>query len=223
MFTEVETSARMNEAYKKYRAAKKSSLNTAAFSGFLNIPIQQVSEKVGNLACRSGCSHCCYLRVSAYSFEIVSIYFYLVTRLDKDALAAFKERLQEKAISVSSMSVDEHYITNVQCPMLEDNKCIVYPVRPMACAGYHSLSEPTCRDSYEHPEIVGDDGDGIPMALDVKEMQSFQSGIAEAVLNEENDDTGRYELISALYQIFEKPTLLQLWRNGRKMFSNLPD
>lgn len=206
------------EILRAYRKAKKASAYLTDVSKFLNAPIQLESSKTGSLACKKGCAHCCYLRVVAYTFEVVSIYFLLVNKLRGNALQSFKDRLSEQRELIRPMSHDQHLATNVRCPMLVNDACITWPVRPIACSGHHSMSELACRDSYENPEVIGTEGGGIPMVIKIKEIQLLQQSFAEAILDHEHDDKNQYELIAALHALFENPKLLKRWRDGKKTF-----
>jgi len=206
------------ELLRAYRKAKKTSAHLTVVSEFFNTPIQVESSKVHGLACKKGCAHCCYLRVVAYTFEVVSIYFLLVNKLREQALQSFKDRLSEQRELIRPMSRNQHFTTNVRCPMLINDVCITWPVRPIACSGYHSMSELACRDSYENPEVMGIEGGGIPMVVKIQEIQSVLRDLAEAVLDRERDDKNQYELITALHALFENPKLLKRWRDGKKTF-----
>jgi Fe-S-cluster containining protein len=99
---------------------------------------------------------------------------------------------------IETLSVDEHFTTNVECPLLASGLCSVYKVRPISCAGYHSVSEAACRKSNDNPEIVSTENGGIPLVGIIKEEQSIQNTIAIQVIDFEKDDGEQYELIRAL-------------------------
>jgi Fe-S-cluster containining protein len=62
------------------------------------------------------------------------------------------DRARNQALS-SSMPIDrviaetrplsERYLDmNIQCPFLEDHRCVIYEVRPLSCSGHYSASPP---------------------------------------------------------------------------------
>ncbi|MGO4998348.1 YkgJ family cysteine cluster protein [Oceanisphaera sp. W20_SRM_FM3] len=204
--------------HKKYVASKKDISLIEIVSSHLIKPIEAVVAKVGVVACRSGCSHCCHLRVVAFPHEIVAIYFHLNRTLNKEQLDEVKSKIKSQFNIVEGLSESEHFTTNVECPLLVSNKCSVYKVRPIACAGYHSASEAACRKSNENPEVVGIESGGIPMVQIIHDEKAIQNTVATQVINAERDDNEQYELIRGLHQLFNNPSRIQKWKNGRKLF-----
>ncbi|EPZ8357843.1 YkgJ family cysteine cluster protein [Enterobacter hormaechei] len=144
------------------------------------------------LACRAGCSHCCYLRVEAYDFEVDSIVQYVNTRIGSKTRIQIIEDLQQQFEVISKLTTNEHLYTNVKCPLLLNGKCAVYPVRPVACAAYHSMNEQECKRSYNDPY---DDSFGISTSPDIEYVKIglhnfIRTGLRSGVPS---------ELISQLY------------------------
>jgi len=195
---------------KEYREAKAQLPRVTRLSRMLNAPIEAESAACGDLACQRGCHHCCFLRVTAYPHEIVSIYMYLNQHLDKSQLEAVKHRIKEQYAVIRDKSEEEHYTTNVECPLLVHGECTAYAVRPMSCAAYHSLSEPQCRWSYENPHIRIH---GIPQYKEIFDQKDIQRAVVanQAPIDEE------YELIFALHRLFQDPSQIQRWRAGHRL------
>jgi Fe-S-cluster containining protein len=200
---------------RKYQAAKKNTSLTQTLGRGLLAPVEAEVGRTPGVACKAGCPHCCHIRVVAFPFEIVAIYFRLVNTLSPAELKAFKARLQERFETIRDMSMDERFRTNVQCPLLENGSCSVYDVRPVACAGYHSLSLAECIDSFEHPEDIDHP---ITMAMSVKKELDLRQAIAHSVLQGERDDATKHELIRSLWTLFQQPSLIQRWKDGRAIF-----
>jgi len=217
MITQEEFQNLCTKFNQKYIEAKKNITTIKNLSSYSLQPIEQQVADVGNaIECKKGCSHCCQLRVVVFPHEAISIYFYLNKILNKQKIKDIKEKINKQFAIVKPLSEHEHFIQNIECPLLEDNKCLVYPVRPIACAGYHSASEEACKHSNEHPEIVGNENGGIPQIVAISEAQSVQNTVALEVLRKNRDDSEQYELIKALHHIFKAPSLIQTWKNGRK-------
>lgn len=217
--TPEEFNHRCTEFYKLMQSVKKSTPSVTSIGPRLIKPIENVISQIPIVECKPGCSYCCNLRVVAFPFEIVAIYYYLTTHLSKNAVEECKSRVKEQFQKIKGMTIEEHFTTNITCPLLVDNKCSVYPVRPLSCAGYHSSSVEKCRDSDENPEVVGIEGGGIPMLFDVKEIQSFQNTVVVEVLSKTGGDSNQYELIKNLWRIMGNPKLIQRWKSGRIAFS----
>jgi len=215
------TTEQFNELYSKfhktYKVTKKNLSSVNKLSLQLIEPIESIITEVGATECREGCTHCCNLRVVAFPHEIISIYLFLKNTLSKGDLREIKEKILTQYSIIEPLTKDEHFTTNVECPLLINNKCSVYPVRPISCAGYHSLSEAVCIDSNNNPEIVGAEDGGIPQIETIQEELSVQHAVATQVIERNKDDVEQYELIMALYNVFKKPALIQKWKSGRKL------
>lgn len=201
------------------KAAKGTAPSATSIGPKFVRPVESVIDEILAIDCKPGCSYCCNLRVVAFSFEIIAIYFHLVKSLTKSEFEECKARVKQQYEKIRGMTVDEHFTTNVTCPLLVGDRCSVYPVRPLSCAGYHSASVDACRNSDENPEITGLDSGGIPMLQDVKDAQSVQNTVAMEVLSKTRDDPNQYELIRSLWKIMENPKLIQRWKSGRSIFT----
>ncbi|GLR25307.1 YkgJ family cysteine cluster protein [Limnobacter litoralis] len=92
------------------------------------------------LACRSGCSHCCHVRVEALEPEVFKIARFL-QGLPQAALDQFTERLEKHAAAVDGTTLTTH---RQACPFLENQRCLIYPIRPAVCRKGHSLDVQPC-------------------------------------------------------------------------------
>jgi Fe-S-cluster containining protein len=207
--------------YRIYKKAKKNPDQLSRLSEITNKPIESVMSEYKEIDCHSGCSHCCQLRVVAFSHELVSIYYYLVSRVKSVDLVRIKERLINQFLLIKDLTTDEHFTRNIECPMLINGRCSVYPVRPISCAGYHSRSEESCIHSNENPHIVGNDGGGIPQVAPVNFSMSLQNTIVIQVAEAIGEDSEKYELIRGLHSLFQNPKLVQQWKKGRRLFKTL--
>lgn len=146
-----------------FKKAERDPRNLTQLSSHLLSDLGKELQKE-KVDCRHGCSHCCYLRVEAYAFEVNSIVHYVNTELNSKTRNLIKDALQKQFNVIRKMSEGEHLHTNVQCPLLVNGKCAVYPVRPVSCASYHSLDEQKCKKSYDDPY---DDSFGIPQSPEI--------------------------------------------------------
>jgi Fe-S-cluster containining protein len=154
-----------------------------------------LTEEVSSHAaveCGRGCAHCCYLRVDAYDFESDSIVHYIETRLSNPMRILVKTAIEEQYEIIREMTAEQHYRTNVKCPLLVNNVCSVYTVRPVSCAAYHSLSESACQRSYDDPN---DDSFPIPQKPNIEYMKIAMHNFIQEGLGEEPPT----EMVSQLY------------------------
>lgn len=125
----------------------------------VDMTIRQMSQTTGMpaLACRPGCSYCCYLRVEATEVEAQVITRFLrSTRSPADRERIVEKLRQATELEASFEPRDEASLvsqwagSNTPCPFLTDDKlCGIYAVRPFKCRGYTSLSRTACRKGYE--------------------------------------------------------------------------
>lgn len=94
--------------------------------------------------CRAGCDHCCYLYVTALPSEIEAITDYLKHFTAPEMLARIRARIDAAHVMTRDMTPAQRAGAGIPCPLLVNNCCIAYPVRPMACAGWSSIDAATC-------------------------------------------------------------------------------
>lgn len=161
----------------------------------------------GPVTCRRGCSRCCCHWVEdVYSFEteIVATYICqqepsripaIIKRLSDDC-AAF-ERL-DRTLQVESTDDDpidrllfSFHRLQRRCPLLDRNgNCSIYPVRPITCRSYVSLTPPQwCDPQYQGQEesttFMLDFGEEAASLLDELHFRFLRFG----------DDTGLRSLL----------------------------
>jgi Fe-S-cluster containining protein len=157
-------------------------------------------------ACVEGCAWCCYQQVGTAVPEVARIAAYLRDTLSASELAAFLQRLQQAPPRRSS--------TRTPCPLLVDNRCSVYPVRPLTCRGFNSSDARACEASVR--------GNGQPvktiyapqMRLTTLVLDGLRAGVAQAGLRGE-----AVELIAALRIALEVPDAIERWLRGEPVFA----
>ncbi len=101
-------------------------------------------------------------------------------------------------------------------PMLIDDQCSVYNVRPTSCAAYYSKSKAACKILYDNPN------DMIPKTLgiyDLARRTTLEREIANKVVCGKNHDNTKYEIVTSLAKLFSNPALIRKW--PKKTYSNL--
>lgn len=206
--------------YKKYAISKKNTIQIEKLSTLLAIPIVESMSINSDLACRKACSHCCFLRVACFPHEAIGIYLYLHRTQTKLKIKQIKEKIKHQYTIIKNLSEEEHYTTNIECPLLEDNICLTYPVRPISCAGYHSLSEEKCKYSNDNPNITDTQEASIPQIHSINEQIAIQNSIMVAIGQRTGEDVNRRELIYSLHNLFKNPGLIQQWKNTGKFIKD---
>lgn len=206
--------------YAAYSAAKTNFSRSGIIATFARQPIEDELSLVDGLNCKAGCFFCCHLRVEVFPHEVVAIYLYLNDKLERDELSGLKSRIENVYSKISLMTQAEHFADNLPCPLLSNGKCQVYPVRPINCAGHHSLSVEQCEKSFNNPEVLEGEQTTIPMDAGVKIRQDMMAGAMKTVIETFGDDTNRYELVFALHHVFKNPSSIQKWRKGRLLIKS---
>lgn len=135
----------------------------------------RVQQRNIAIHCQAGCKYCCHLRVAAFPYEAAAIASYIDSELPREQAQELRKRIAEKAALIAGISEEQHFTTNIECAFLVEGKCAVYPVRPSACAGYHSLSLERCIDAFNNPL------DMDTVKPDSEELTQFHAALDEGI------------------------------------------
>ncbi|VAW85447.1 hypothetical protein MNBD_GAMMA16-198 [hydrothermal vent metagenome] len=173
------------------------------------------------LACKEGCTYCCrHLRVEVFLPEVFRIKNYLEKHCSKEELSNIKSVIATTAKRAQNLSDQEHNTARIACPLLIDNNCSIYSVRPGMCRKYHSLEVDPCIKRYDEPtnETHG--------AISVRGLSlgvmSFLKGLHHS-LKKQKLDGNTYELSQALDVVLNNPKAYAQWRQGKAIFTPLPE
>lgn len=181
------------------------------------IPMQEALKRHRDVVdCQKGCSYCCHYRVEAYTFEIVALYYHIQTQFTPEQKGQSLERLRAAAGRIAPLDPISHFQTNIQCPLLVDGTCSVYPVRPSGCAAFYSRDRSVCEYQHQNPHDLDTVGAGIPQ-LNVDTQ--VEKDIAQLGLEWSKRDSRQYELVTSLLALFDNPGLIGRWKKGRTVFN----
>jgi Fe-S-cluster containining protein len=175
---------------------------------------EQLRSKGAPVACRSGCSFCCHLRVTVAPHEAIALFRYLRSQIAAALATEIEQRVLQNAERIARLTQEQHWSTNIRCAFLKDGACSAYRVRPMACALHHSLDVDACEKSYDNP---ADHSVGIrKLGVIEQTMVTAQAGMKQAL-----DNLGLsaepLELHTALAAILRDPSIVARWRSGRPL------
>jgi Fe-S-cluster containining protein len=150
---------------------------------------------VGTLACRAGCTWCCYFTVDVRAAEVFRILDFVEQSFTPEDKARVYSEVRTNSVALRKLGEGERVTRNVKCPFLNEGRCTIYAARPQSCRNYHATNVAGCRQSYEEPENLDIDPDFAPGV--------YQAGGAhvEAVSTAMHDagyDVNAYELNCAL-------------------------
>lgn len=106
------------------------------------------------IACRKGCSHCCYLHVKLTEVEVVAIANYLRRMYSNEVVAEIVQRAKKAAEAIGQCnSLEDRVKAKIPCSLLHEvsGTCMAYQVRPNGCRGFNSLDAQACEDALKNP------------------------------------------------------------------------
>lgn len=158
--------------------------------------------------CVKGCSFCCYLYASATAPEIFALSRYLRANFDADRLADIAER----CAPLKGMSIDDRNRAKIPCPLLQDDACSAYEVRPIACRICVSGSRARCEAGFN----------GSDESIPRPRVHIYAGSNTRLALISAIESTGRanhaYELGEALALALDEPDLESRWLAGEDVF-----
>ncbi|MDG2522580.1 YkgJ family cysteine cluster protein [Caulobacter segnis] len=97
-----------------------------------------------SIDCAAGCAACCHLAVATPPGVAAMIASYITAHFTDEERGALMARLRDAAAIVEA--ADDPARLRLRCPLLgPDERCGVYPVRPISCRAFTSPSRALCR------------------------------------------------------------------------------
>jgi uncharacterized protein len=167
------------------------------------------------VACQPGCTFCCHNQVEVTPAEV-----FLIAQVISHYFAPTKhEGIKEKTLRMAALKVGKSKAELAAarkaqpCPLLEEDKCVVYPWRPLTCRAMHSLSREHCQTSF----AAGDLSAGeyylhryiFPFSVSAGLREGFGAAGCQSVT---------LELSAALGQALLEPLLAERWLAGEEVF-----
>jgi hypothetical protein len=167
------------------------------------------------VACQPGCAYCCHNQVEVTPPEVFSIAQVVTLYVPAPRQEILKEKtLVAAALRVGKSKAELAATRKTQpCPLLAEEKCLVYPWRPFMCRAMHALSREHCRASFMAGDLTADEyylhRYVFPLSVSAGLTQGFQAlGCQTPVL----------ELSRALGQVLLAPGLGEDWLAGKRVF-----
>lgn len=167
------------------------------------------------LACGEGCAHCCIgIEVHVNALEVLCIVDHVSHTLTHSDLVELVKRTS--AVDTEKKGAREAGTERPRftCPLLVDNRCSVYDVRPFVCRSFNSYDALTCEqrkrdgdesvviEGYVHPQKVAQS------ALNGVRLGCIVAGLEDDVL----------DLAPALFVAFTDPDAKERWLGGEAVF-----
>ena len=174
-----------------------------------------IARKGVTLACREGCSLCCSLRVDVFAHEVFPIAHHIRSHFTADEIAHLSIRLAAHAEKVLPLTPFEHATQNIVCPLLQNDRCSVYAVRPQACRRHHSEDFAVCQFTFDHPTDLES-----PAAHDRDLFRALTEAMIQNIeaYAEHGFDHTIYQLGTALNEALNDPASWTRWRAREQAF-----
>jgi len=167
------------------------------------------------IACREGCSFCCYLKVDIHAGEAFLIADYIRAHFSESARHFVEEKARENWVKIEPMTLNEHFSVNLPCPLLKDGRCSVYSVRPAACRMFHAQTIQTCQESFEQPHDLTAPDSPVP-AVRIA-CGSAHLGVTKA-FEDAGYDANAYDLNPAILEALGNSHSERRWRDKKGAF-----
>jgi Fe-S-cluster containining protein len=132
--------------------------------------------------------------------------------VDPDVRARVVARL-EKAWGKRQVS-RQTKVGAVPCPLLENNRCLVYPVRPLTCQGFNSSDARLCRASVETSKQIA-----VPIYPPQLRLMTLVLDGMCAGLKESKLEGKVLDLAVALHIALTVPETINRCLNGEPVFA----
>lgn len=165
--------------------------------------------------CKEGCNYCCYQTVPVTAPEAFAIAEFIASPEFSPAREARTAKLIAVNQTTQSLTPRERTKKHIPCAFLEERKCSIYPVRPLACSEFTSMDLNDCKRAYR----VGFKPKGIVhekarMVAFYAIRQGLLDGLREA-LPESHPE--HYELTAAVIAA-SMPNAAENWLAGNDIF-----
>jgi Fe-S-cluster containining protein len=168
-----------------------------------------------SLDCKAGCSFCCYNQVGVTPAEVLVISDYLKTRLNKDELKALNGRITDLDKVTHNLNFFDRKKSKLPCPLLVNNQCSVYEVRPLSCRGWNSTDVNDCQRALETREDVEIKVSGNHLMITNSISTGITRGLLEAGLR-----AAPLELTAALRIVLSKFNAAEKYLAGQNVFGD---
>ena len=177
-----------------------------------------------NIACKKGCSWCCYKQVGVSPLEVFLIAEHIKNKRINFSLDDIKSRLTVLDQITNDLSSEKRLATQLPCAFLIEGYCSIYEVRPLACRGGNSIDADLCRRHVEDMENVQREEklEGGPYwihAVPFNVMRALREGLTAGM---KKWDLGqeKLELTAATRIALQEQDALENWIAGKDIFAN---
>lgn len=186
-----------------------------SYERYDNLIAKAIDESTVKPACKAGCAFCCHYKVEVRAHEMLLIKDYLSKTFSAEEIATVLAEAEANAAIIRTLTPEQHLTTNLKCPMLQDNQCSSYPVRPFRCRNFHSTDANACEQSHSDPSNMAI---ATGMIEDVAMFADAHTQGFEAAAEQTGKDARVYDFTTALLEAFSDANTLKRYQRGKKTF-----
>ncbi len=169
----------------------------------MNIADNIIAREIADLSldCTPGCDYCCQqLIVVTCIDDARKILRTAKERMSAKVFKQFRREVRQQAKAIEAIPHEQAETQVWPCPLLQDHRCSVYDVRPIACRSVVSEDVSCCKAMLAAEQYVDLSGDHQQMATAIAERaMSLQIEI-----NDQRPIDGAFELRSLLAKLIDK-------------------
>jgi len=167
------------------------------------------------IQCKQGCTYCCHFKVDVSANEVFAIVEHVQSTFTPDQLEKLIQKATNNKSKLAMLSQAKRIVTNIACPLLEDNACSIYAQRPSMCRKIHSTNVDACQHSYDNPEDNNVENAEHPIlsAITMTMLTAAREGFSALGL-----DKTVYDLNEVLIDALSDSKYKKRWLKGKKAF-----
>jgi len=170
------------------------------------------------VACRKSCSWCCYQTVPVSAPEVFRIVDYLRRDADTNNHSLVLSKLRNLDVQTRGVTSSARAKLKMQCAFLQDGNCIIYPVRPLACAEFTSYDVEDCKRGHMFGFKMGSViHEKARMIVFNAVQQGLFRGLREGIPVADNFVL---ELTAAVLKAIDSPNGPSDWVRGSPLFAD---
>jgi Fe-S-cluster containining protein len=172
---------------------------------------------VGTLACRAGCTWCCYFSVDVRAVEIFGIVDFVERTFTSEGKARVYAEARANVMALVGLGESERMKRNLKCPFLNEGRCTIYSARPQTCRNYHATNVAGCQQTYEDPDNLDIDPAYAPWVYQAgtAHVDAFSTAMRDA-----GYDVKAYELNFALDAARTEPAARERFESRLQPFAH---
>jgi Fe-S-cluster containining protein len=164
------------------------------------------------VACHGGCSSCCTIRVAATAPEILNA-ARQIRAFPRKRSSDLTRRIKAADCTTRDLDQQQRMASSLVCPLIENDHCVAYAVRPLACRGHASYDEEACRDALQGGVSE------VPISALHLTVRSLVQNAMQSALRDAGLAWGSYELNQALHIALCDEASERVWMAGIDVFA----